>query len=76
VAAPVASSDADAQLERFIQRQGRAKFFKSEREIGPLNFQEVAYLLDASCPVGQIKEVRGGNNARNTPRSYRCIPID
>jgi hypothetical protein len=80
VAAPAAASasaapaDADGKLERFMQREGRHKFFRTEREIGPLAFQELAYVLQG-CPSGQVREVRGGNNFRNTPRSYRCIPI-
>jgi serine/threonine-protein kinase len=80
VAAPAAASasaapaHADGKLERFMQREGRHKFFRTEREIGPLAFQELVYVLQG-CPSGQVREVRGGNNFRNTPRSYRCIPI-
>jgi eukaryotic-like serine/threonine-protein kinase len=70
--------DYDAMLERFIQRKGAAKVVKQEppSTLGGLTQGEVVYVNNGFCPRGQIREVTGGNMQRNTPRSYRCIPLE
>jgi class 3 adenylate cyclase len=40
---------------------------------GTLAYGKKVLVNDGSCPTGQIKEVTGGNNNINIPRSNRCI---
>jgi hypothetical protein len=63
------------RLEKFMEQQGRWKFFTSARAIGPLRTGDVAYVTDGMCPWGQIKQVTGGDKLRNTPRRVQCIPL-
>jgi hypothetical protein len=63
------------RLEKFMEQQGRWKFFTSARAIGSLRTGEVAYVTDGMCPWGEIKRVIGGDNLRNTPRTVQCIPL-
>ena len=42
-------------------------------EPGHLGFGDVVLVDDKSCPVGQIKEVTGGNNNKGIPRAKRCV---
>ena len=63
----------DSQLERFIQRHGRDKVLKQPP--GRLGPNDVVYVDNRSCGWGQIREVIGGDNIRNTPRRSRCISL-
>jgi serine/threonine-protein kinase len=86
--APSASGDADARLERFIQRVGRNKVLKEEPPFpanayyaSPLQPREIVYINDGSCGPGRIKEITGVNTAMGSSTRLmswpsRCIPLE
>jgi hypothetical protein len=56
-----------------------AKTLKSEPPMGQLREGEIVLVDDGSCPVGQIKEVIGGNHVKvggnkHILRTRKCIP--
>jgi hypothetical protein len=76
-AAQAVAPDADARLERFIQRVGRDKVFKQEppNDRDSMRYGEIIYVNDGSCGPGGIREVTGGALVRNIDRTYRCISL-
>ena len=46
---------------------------KEEPPKSALRRGEVVYVDDGTCPVGEIKEITGGNEARGIPRKVRCV---
>jgi serine/threonine-protein kinase len=87
-AATAGSGDANAQLERFIQRVGRNKVLKEEPPFpanafygSPLQPSEIVYVNDGSCGAGRIKEITGvstamGASTRLMAWPSRCIPLE
>jgi hypothetical protein len=55
-------STASAELPRQMPRDG---------ELSP---GEVVLVDDGRCPRGEVKQVTGGNKAKNIPREVRCVP--
>lgn len=56
-----------------------AGVLKKEPPMGALREGQVVLVDDGSCPVGQIKEVTGGNHVeaggfKHIKRTRRCIP--
>lgn len=52
-------------------------FADMSREVpkdGTLSPGEVVLVDDGRCPAGQVKQVTGGNKARNIPREVKCVP--
>jgi hypothetical protein len=41
---------------------------------GVLSPGEVVLVDDGRCPAGEVKQVTGGNKAKNIPREVRCVP--
>jgi hypothetical protein len=77
------AGSAEAQLERFIQRKGRDKVLAQEPGYTGLQYGEVVYINDGTCPPGRIREVTGtstswggaGSNVRPVQRPSRCISL-
>jgi hypothetical protein len=56
-----------------------AEILKGEPPMGQLREGQTVLVDDGSCPVGQIKQVIGGNHVRvggtkHIVRTYKCIP--
>jgi len=77
VAAANAGPSHDELVARFIKRKGAGKVLNQDPPAGPGMMQpgEVVYVNNRVCGNGRIREVTGGNNQRNTPRSFRCISL-
>jgi hypothetical protein len=41
---------------------------------GVLSPGEVVLVDDGRCPAGEVKQVTGGNKAKNIPREVKCVP--
>lgn len=41
---------------------------------GTLSPGEVVLVDDGRCPAGEVKQVTGGNKAKNIPREVKCVP--
>ena len=41
---------------------------------GVLSPGEVMLVDDGRCPAGEVKQVTGGNKAKNIPRDVKCVP--
>ena len=41
---------------------------------GALSPGEVLLVDDGRCPAGEVKQVTGGNKAKNIPREVKCVP--
>jgi hypothetical protein len=41
---------------------------------GVLSPGEVVLVDDGRCPAGEVKQVTGGNKAKNVPREVKCVP--
>jgi hypothetical protein len=56
-----------------------AEVLQTEPPMGQLREGQTVLVDDGSCPVGQIKQVIGGNHVRvggtkHIVRTYKCIP--
>lgn len=52
---------------------GCSSTMKAEPGPGQLGSGVKVLVDDGSCPAGQIKQVTGGNNSANIPRTRECI---
>ncbi|MDP4026368.1 adenylate/guanylate cyclase domain-containing protein [Methylobacterium sp. NEAU 140] len=65
--------DSAQRLRRGVALQDTATILDKDPAPGTLAYGKTVLVDDGSCSSGQIKEVTGGNNNRNIPRSSRCI---
>ena len=65
---------AAAGIEQFKARHPD-KVWDHEPETGTINFREIVYVNDKSCPPGQIRELTGGSPTRGVERKNRCISL-
>ncbi|HEY8068759.1 MAG TPA: DUF6719 family protein [Burkholderiales bacterium] len=65
---------AAAGIEQFKARHPD-KVWDHEPETGTINFREIVYVNDKSCPPGKIRELTGGSPTRGVERKNRCISL-
>lgn len=51
-----------------------AVLLKQVPKDGVLSPGEVVLVDDGRCPAGEVKQVTGGNKAKNVPREVKCVP--
>jgi class 3 adenylate cyclase len=56
-----------------LQNTAAATILDKDPAPGTLAYGKTVLVDDGSCSGGQIKEVTGGNNNRNIPRSSHCV---
>ncbi|HYM29021.1 MAG TPA: DUF6719 family protein, partial [Steroidobacteraceae bacterium] len=47
----------------------------AEPVFGTIQYREIVYIDDKSCPAGQIRELTGGSPSRGIARENRCIAL-
>ncbi len=46
---------------------------KAEPQPGLLQYGQVVYVDDGSCPSGELKKLTGGDNSRGISRQVQCV---
>jgi hypothetical protein len=49
------------------------EILKEEPPKNALPRGRIVYVDDGTCPLGEVKEVTGGNEAKGIPRKVRCV---
>ncbi|MEP6942633.1 MAG: DUF6719 family protein [Betaproteobacteria bacterium] len=50
-----------------------AEILKEEPPKGSIPYGKVVYVDDGTCPLGEVKEITGGDQRRGVPRQVRCV---
>jgi hypothetical protein len=61
----------------FVSLTSTVAFADLPRQVpkdGTLSPGEVVLVDDGRCPAGEVKQVTGGNKAKNIPREVKCVP--
>jgi len=53
--------------------QASGEFLNQDPPKGSLQYGQIAYVDDGSCPAGEVKEVTGGSDRKSVPRTVRCV---
>lgn len=68
-----------ADLERMYRawypEQAKFEYLKEDPPKGTLQYGEIVYVADGSCPAGEIREVTGGRASLSIPRAIRCVKL-
>lgn len=63
-----------AALALLVATGASAEMPKQMPKDGVLSPGEVVLVDDGRCPAGEVKQVTGGNKAKNIPREVKCVP--
>jgi hypothetical protein len=72
---PASPAAAAAPSAEPIAPANTAQILKTEPSIGQLPPGAKVLIDDGTCPVGQLKQVVGGNTATGQARLRSCVPL-
>jgi hypothetical protein len=48
-------------------------YLKEAPPDGALRYLQIVYVDDGTCPVGEVKQITGGDRSKGIPRIVRCV---